>query len=421
MSACGAEPDTASTGKLWHRFSMGTRFGVLGALEVVRDGVPVTVSALKQRIALATLLLQANQHVSLDQLAERMWDGKETPDDARGAVQTHIARLRRILRDRGDDGQLIHTREEGYVLQLAEKDLDVAVFLDLVGRAKRAGQAGDEAGEADLLQRSLALWRGPALVDVPSESLYRDHVLVLNEQRVQVMERWFELGLRSGGHDELVVELKAATAAHPLRERLWAQLMLALYRSGHQAEALQVYNVVGDILRQELGIHPGDELRKLHHDILTGDHGLLVPSAPASTAPVSGQPDGVPAPPPRTAEPGPVPSAVLPVSSPLTSRTSPADSPSWRRWRNSCPAARRRGRSSSTVLRVWARPRWPSAGRTWSRIDSRTASSTSISADSDPTRRSNPPPPWRCCCERWGSRRSSSRPSWTRGRHCCVR
>ncbi|GAA4940905.1 DNA-binding SARP family transcriptional activator/tetratricopeptide (TPR) repeat protein [Nonomuraea thailandensis] len=278
----------------------------------MRDGVPVTVSALKQRIALATLLLQANQHVSLDQLAERMWDGKETPDDARGAVQTHIARLRRILRDRGDDGQLIHTREEGYVLQLAEKDLDVAVFLDLVGRAKRAGQAGDEAGEADLLQRSLALWRGPALVDVPSESLYRDHVLVLNEQRVQVMERWFELGLRSGGHDELVVELKAATAAHPLRERLWAQLMLALYRSGHQAEALQVYNVVGDILRQELGIHPGDELRKLHHDILTGDHGLLVPSAPASTAPVSGQPDGVPAPPPRTAEPGPVPSAVLP-------------------------------------------------------------------------------------------------------------
>uniref|UniRef100_UPI003F496D9D AfsR/SARP family transcriptional regulator n=1 Tax=Nonomuraea bangladeshensis TaxID=404385 RepID=UPI003F496D9D len=289
---------------------MGTRFGVLGALEVVRDGVPVTVSALKQRIALATMLLQANQHVSLDQLAERMWGGRDTPDDARRAVQTHIARLRRVLRDGGKE-RLIHTREEGYVLRLAEQDLDVAVFLDLVGRAKRAAQAGDEAGEADLLQRSLALWRGPALVDVPSESLYRDHVLVLNEQRVQVMERWFELGLRSGFHDELIVELKAATAAHPLRERLWAQLMLALYRSGQQAEALQVYHVVGDILRQELGVDPSDELRKLHHGILAGDTSLLVPSEPASRAAVLGKPDDVPAQPSPAAAPCSAP-AVMP-------------------------------------------------------------------------------------------------------------
>ncbi|MET7338231.1 BTAD domain-containing putative transcriptional regulator [Nonomuraea sp. NPDC005650] len=263
---------------------MGIRFGVLGALEVVRDGVPVAVSALKQRIALATLLLQANQHVSLDQLAERMWDGREAPDDARGAVQTHIGRLRRSLLDRSDDQQLIHTREEGYVLKVAVKDLDVAVFLDLVGRAKGSGRAGDELAEADLLQRSLALWRGPALVDVPSESLYRDHVLVLNEQRVQVLERWFDLGLRSGRHDEMVVELKAATAAHPLRERLWAQLMIALYRSGRQAEALQGYHTVNDLLRQELGVDPGDELQKLHHDILTNNPALLIPPATSSGA-----------------------------------------------------------------------------------------------------------------------------------------
>ncbi|NUP03418.1 MAG: transcriptional regulator, partial [Nonomuraea sp.] len=103
---------------------MGSWFGVLGALEVVRGGVPLAVPALKQRIALATLLLQANQHVSFDLLAERMWDGRETPGNARGAVQTHIGRLRRTLLDRGDDQQLIHTREEGYVLQLAAEDLD---------------------------------------------------------------------------------------------------------------------------------------------------------------------------------------------------------------------------------------------------------------------------------------------------------
>lgn len=270
-------------GKMWHRARMGTRFGVLGNLEVVRDGVTLAVPALKQRIALATLLLQANQHVSFDQLAEHMWDGRETPDDVRAAVTTHIGRLRRTLRRRGDQ-QLIHTRDEGYVLKLAPEDLDVTVFLDLVGRARRAGQSGDEADEADLLQRALALWRGPALVDVPSESLHRDHVLVLNEQRLQALERWFDLELRSGHHDEIVVKLKAATSAHPLRERLWAQLMLALYRSGLQAEALKAYHAVGDVLRQELGVDPSEELRKLHHDILTGNRTLLMPPPPNGAA-----------------------------------------------------------------------------------------------------------------------------------------
>ncbi|MCK2212360.1 winged helix-turn-helix domain-containing protein [Actinomadura sp. ATCC 31491] len=128
---------------------MGTRFGVLGALEVVRDGVPLAVPAPKQRIALATLLLRAGRHVSLDQLAERMWDGREAPRDARGAVQTHIGRLRRTLRDRGDERQLIRTAGEGYVLRLAAvEDLDVAVFHDLVARARRAGQAGWPIAEA---------------------------------------------------------------------------------------------------------------------------------------------------------------------------------------------------------------------------------------------------------------------------------
>lgn len=268
---------------------MGTRFGLLGSLEVVRDGVAVVVPALKQRIALATLLLQANQHVSFDQLAEHMWDGRETPDDVRAAVTTHIGRLRRTLLRPGDDHQLIHTRDEGYVLKLTPVGLDVTVFLDLVKRAKRAGQTGDEADEADLLQRALDLWRGPALADVPSESLHRHHVLVLNEQRVQALERWFELALRSGHHDEIVVKLKAATSAHPLRERLWAQLMLALYRSGLQAEALKAYHTVGNVLRQELGVDPSDELRTLHHDILTGNRTLLIPPRASSVAVGLGQ------------------------------------------------------------------------------------------------------------------------------------
>ncbi|MEW9554849.1 BTAD domain-containing putative transcriptional regulator [Nonomuraea sp. NPDC050783] len=289
---------------------MGSWFGVLGALEVVREGVPLAVPAPKQRIALATLLLRANQHVSIDLLAERMWDGREIPGNARGAVQTHIGRLRRTLLDQGGGQQLIHTREEGYVLRLAAEDLDATVFLDLVNRAKRARQAGDAAGEAGLLRRASALWRGPALVDVPSESLHRDHVLVLNEQRVQVLERWFELGLRAGRHEEMLVELRAATAAHPLRERLWAQLMIALHRSGLQAEALRAYHTVSDVLRRELGVDPGDELRKLHHDILVGDRAVLVPPEPRITTVVSDQPGAGSAPAPEQVPPRQLPADI---------------------------------------------------------------------------------------------------------------
>ncbi|MGW7482782.1 AfsR/SARP family transcriptional regulator [Nonomuraea muscovyensis] len=300
------------------------RFGLLGAFEVTRDGVPVAVPAVKQRIALATLLLRANQHVSFDQLAERMWDGREAPDDARAAVQTHIARLRRTLLDRGARPRLIHTREEGYSIELATDDLDVTAFLDLVGRAERAGRAGDVTAEVSLLRRALALWRGPALVDVPSDALHRDHVPALDERRARALERRFDLGLRAGLHDELVVELKDATAAHPLRERLWAQLMLALHRSGRQAEALQSYRAVSRLLREELGVDPGEELLRLYREILAGAPGpspspspSLSPEGPTSpsaaatpadpTRPDTAASPAGPARPDTAAPPGPGP------------------------------------------------------------------------------------------------------------------
>lgn len=251
---------------------MAMRFSVLGPFHVIRDGTPVAVPAAKQRIALATLLLRAGKHVSMDELAARMWDGHEIPDGARGAIQTHIARLRRTLHGPGDVPGLIHTWEEGYVLRLGrEDDLDVATFLDLVRQAQQADQRGDEVTEITLLGRALALWRGPALVDVPSELLRQEHVPVLEEQYVGVLERWLELGLRAGRHEELVPELRAATAAHPLRERLWAQLLLALHRSGRRTEALQGYITVSELLRDELGVNPGEDLQRLHRDILSGE------------------------------------------------------------------------------------------------------------------------------------------------------
>ncbi|MEV0386492.1 BTAD domain-containing putative transcriptional regulator [Nonomuraea sp. NPDC050643] len=296
-------------------------FRLLGALDVVRASRPVLIPAAKQRIALATLLLHADQHVSVDQLIAYMWH-RDTPNDARATVYTHIARLRQALDDGGDGRRLIHTREFGYLIQVGDAGLDVARFHRLVRRAERTAEPDAEAA---LLHDALALWRGPALADVPSDALRRDHAVRLEEERVRTLERWLELRLRGGGHEQVVAELQAATAAHPLRERLWAQLMLALYRCGRQAEALVAYRSVAGLLREELGIDPGDELRDLHQSILAGDPRLLLPS-PTSLVP----PTTTPGAPPTAVPPAPPggASAAPPITPPATvPRASPGGPP----------------------------------------------------------------------------------------------
>jgi DNA-binding SARP family transcriptional activator len=220
------------------RSDAGFRFGVLGPLEVLRDGRPLSLPAAKQRIVLATLLLRANQHVSPDELIERVW-ADAVPHNARSALYTHVARLRRALgEDPGGDGshRLIRTSNDGYVIDLPTGALDLSRFRELVARA---GAGQDAAGEADLLGRALGLWRGPVLAGVPSESLHRDEVPLIVEERLRVVDRWFQLGLRLGRDDEMVKVLKEATAEHPFHERLWAQLLVALHRSGRRAEALR--------------------------------------------------------------------------------------------------------------------------------------------------------------------------------------
>ncbi|MEV0235278.1 BTAD domain-containing putative transcriptional regulator [Nonomuraea sp. NPDC050786] len=241
-------------------------FRVLGPLEVIRAGEAIEIPAAKQRIVLATLLLHHNQYVSADRLAEPLWDGS-APDNARGAVHTHIGRLRRTL---GDAGKLIQTREQGYRIEAGPGDLDLARFFHLLDLAARAARAGAVAEEADLLGQALALWRGPVLGNVPSESLHRDRLAGLAERRIDVLERSFDLRLQLGLHAEIVADLAVATTAHPLRERLWAQFMLALYRCGRQAESLEAYRTVERLLRDELGLDPGEELRRLHEAVLSG-------------------------------------------------------------------------------------------------------------------------------------------------------
>ncbi|MFF4615207.1 AfsR/SARP family transcriptional regulator [Nonomuraea jabiensis] len=252
------------------RSHAGFRFGILGPLEVLRDGRPISLPAAKQRIVLATLLLRANQNVSPDELIERVW-AEAVPRNARNALYTHVARLRRTLgEDPGGDGshRLIRTSDDGYVIDLPPQALDLSRFRELVARA---GAGTDAAGEADLLGRALALWRGPVLAGVPSESLQRDEVPLVVEERLRVVDRWFQLGLRLGRDDEMVKVLKEATAEHPFHERLWAQLLVALHRSGRRAEALETYRSVVALLRDELGVGPGQELVRLHSAILADD------------------------------------------------------------------------------------------------------------------------------------------------------
>jgi DNA-binding SARP family transcriptional activator len=159
--------------------------------------------------------------------------------------------------------------------------LDILRFFDLLDRAAQAARDGAAAREADLLRQALSLWRGPVLANVPSETIHRDHVPPLVEKHIGALERWFDLCLLLGLHGEIITELTAATNAHPLRERLWAQLMLTLYRSGRQAEALESYRTIAGLLREELGLDPGEELRRLHERMLSGDPGCRIRSQAA--------------------------------------------------------------------------------------------------------------------------------------------
>jgi DNA-binding SARP family transcriptional activator len=248
-------------------------FGLLGLLKVVEDGRVVPIPAAKQRVLLACLLLRAGELVTVDKLAEAIW-GTALPADPRRVVQVYVTRLRKLLRP-----GLLQSRPEGYVLAVDGGNTDLGQFALLLEQAGQAAEADDRQAEAALLRQALGLWRGEALADVPSEALHRD-VARLTEQRLEALQRRIEADLALGRHAELVSELRVLTDRYPLREKLWAQLMTALYRCGRQADALQAFTQARDRLVEELGIEPAAELQRLQHAILTGDPALAVPPAP---------------------------------------------------------------------------------------------------------------------------------------------
>jgi DNA-binding SARP family transcriptional activator len=254
---------------------MEWRFGILGPLQVSVDGRSVAVSAGRLRTVLAVLLLRANRPVSLDEMADRVW-GAALPVNIRATLQTSVMRLRKTFAAADGGARLVQTQAGGYLIEVQPDCLDVTLFEASRRRASESAAAGDTAREESHLREGLALWRGPALAGIDADGFIADEAVVLDEERLQVAERLYSLWVDAGRHVEAVAPLLALTAERRFRERLWYLLMLALYRSGRQAEALQAFRTVQRHLAAELGIEPGPELRTLQHAVLNQNVDMTV-------------------------------------------------------------------------------------------------------------------------------------------------
>ena len=251
-----------------------TEFRVLGPFEVWADGRALQLRRRKQRALLVLLLLRAGEVVSTDRLIEELWAGKP-PKAAVGSLQNLISDLRKAL---GRD--LVRTREPGYVLDVEPEQVDLHRFERLVAQAS---ERGDAERRSELLREALGLWRGPPLADLAFEPFARVEVARIEELHTTAREELVEAELELGRHAQLIGELETLVTENPLRERLRGQLMLALYRSGRQAEALEAYRRARETLVDQLGIDPSAELQRLEQCILRHDVELDLPAAPIST------------------------------------------------------------------------------------------------------------------------------------------
>ena len=246
-------------------------FRVLGSLEVVDHDGQVALGAPKQRALLAVLLLHRGEPVSADRLIDELW-GERPPASANKIVQGYVSNLRKVL----GDGRLV-TQGRGYTLRIEPGQTDVDRFEALVARGRRALADGDALTAGAVLREALAVWRGPALSDFAYQPFAQAAIARLEESRLVVLEDRIDADLASGEHARLVGELEALVHEHPLRERLQGQLMLALYRSGRQADALETYHTARDRVIDELGLEPGPELKELERAILAQDPALAAP------------------------------------------------------------------------------------------------------------------------------------------------
>ena len=258
-------------------------FRVLGALDVSAGGRELELASPQLRLLLAALLADANVVVSTDRLIDVLW-GEEPPPSASSSVQKLVYRLRALLGPGADD--VVVTRAPGYAVHVEPDSSDAARFEQLVVEAQTLSRRGDPSGTVELLDCALQLWRGPPFGEFADAEFARAEVARLEALRWTAIEGRVEARLTLGAHEELVGELEVLVGESAFRERLWGELMLALYRSGRQAEALRTYARVRTLLGEELGIEPGVALRSLEEAMLLQKPELdWVPAASISVAP----------------------------------------------------------------------------------------------------------------------------------------
>jgi DNA-binding SARP family transcriptional activator/tetratricopeptide (TPR) repeat protein len=260
------------------------RFALLGPVQVHGEDGPLEVRGAVRRTLLAALLMHADTVVSADRLSEYLW-GENQPSSATSSLYNQIMRLRLIF---GDGGERIRAISPGYLIQVEPGELDLHLFTEHCGAGRRALVGGQWASAADAYAAALALWRGQPLADVPNLS---DHPLIrqLDETRLQAVQGRIEADLNLARHKDLIGELRALTESYPLREAFREQLMLALYRSGRQAEALEAYLAQRQALVEELGVEPSAALRDLHARILDSDPALDIPAPRTEAGPAAGR------------------------------------------------------------------------------------------------------------------------------------
>lgn len=254
-------------------------FRILGPFEAV-DQQPLALGGRKQRAVLVALVLNRGEVVTADRLIEAIW-GEQAPATAAKTLQVYVSNLRKAL----GNGHLV-TQGRGYMLAAAPDQVDADRFAKLAAGGREALERGDAEGARRLLEAALALWRGPPLADFAYESFAEPEIARLEEARLATIEDRIEADLRLGKHAALVPELEALVHEHPLRERLYEQLMIALYRSGRQVDALDRYQRARAKLIEEFGIEPGPRLQEVQRAVLSQDPSLDPPNPPSPAAPV---------------------------------------------------------------------------------------------------------------------------------------
>jgi DNA-binding SARP family transcriptional activator len=257
------------------------QFSVLGSTEVTAGGVQLELGGVKQRAILGYLVLHANKVVPTSQILQAMWEGNPPPT-ARKMVQNAVSAIRRMLASHaGPETPTLRTHAPGYQLRIDPNTVDLYRFRALVLQGRAAITGGTPGHGVELLRNGLALWRGRALADLVETGICWSELAAIEDERLSALEDRLDAELACGRHREITPELEVLTATEPLRERLCLQFMLALYRSGRQADALRVYRRTREALIDGLGLEPGRELRELQQRILEHDAAIQVTAVAA--------------------------------------------------------------------------------------------------------------------------------------------